>query len=649
MTRTKAALAGLLLALVALVCSAVPLTCAHADDVDEGYYQIRVNEDQSKALGFTSGYVAGGDRVILQRANADEPGQVFYLKKASAGLYELRVGFNQELTLDVVNSNYSNGTQLCAWNATGGKNQRFFLQRNSNGSYTFACQGNNSFGIDDSGGGHKLGNKVTIYSRGTTGLGSANKNQQFALVPATLPGLTHTEACKGDTITYRVSQRVNTWGVDAFVRYESFEITDELPEGVEYLSADLKQDDGTSITKSGCEGGAVSYDTKTRTVKAKLKRDFLQDADKFPLDGQTYVLEIRARIAEIPKSEQLENVGKTKVNDNPQSSNKVVTKVLEPKLEQTKEVHARDGNDERDEKGRLICKRGDTVHYVIQARQTRQGAVQWPTELTDEIPKELELDASSVKLDGPSGASVTTSGNTITMHTGRLSYDQPVRIEYDCKVLKSACGKVVKNVFGKDVPILPYGIVYYHRDGESEPVFTEIVNEEHGLDPDAIYQVNHEADKAAIRSNCSGIIGWYLDPECTQPYDPAKNGKIPAEGNIHLYTKNKVTLSYGMTNDSFPKRFPSKKYYSDEQMTKGVTITSVLPASETHYYGDVVPFANGPDIWYKSMGARQLRCSEGAYAYADGSGDLLTEARLTGNSTAWLKWGGGAYDGIWTR
>ncbi|MDO4854419.1 MAG: hypothetical protein Q4A43_03275 [Coriobacteriia bacterium] len=81
---------------------------------------------------------------------------------------------------------------------------------------------------------------------------------------------------------------------------------------------------------------------------------------------------------------------------------------------------------------------------------------------------------------------------------------------------------------------------------------------------------------------------------------------------------------------------------------------SIFPASKEAYYGDVVTVDTAKSLWFESKmfgsgdeAVRELKCSDGVYAYQDGSGDLLKEVRLTANSTAYLKWLAGSYDGVY--
>ena len=207
-----------------------------------------------------------------------------------------------------------------------------------------------------------------------------------------------------------------------------------------------------------------------------------------------------------------------------------------------------------------------------------------------------------------------------------------------------------------DVP----ATINYYRDyqaGDTTPCYVDkTVNTSSG------YQVSSKADAAAKRADCSGLDGWYTDPECTEKYD---GSWVPSSTDyvLNLYSKNKVTLSYAATSDSWFNKHPSRSVFADKDLsdkladrTAGKTASgaSIFPASKEAYYGDVIAVDSGESLWFESeifgsgdKATRELKCSDGVYAYQDGSGDLLKEVRLTSNSTAYLKWLAGSYDGVY--
>ncbi len=297
------------------------------------------------------------------------------------------------------------------------------------------------------------------------------------------------------------------------------------------------------------------------------------------------------------------------------------------------------------------------------------------TRFYDKLDSKLEFVQSKSRVylgskDVTNQGDFACSNNVVTWTAGsnflsnRSNYQgQEIKLELVTKAVKPGSLTNTANVtffeprwIPSPPPIKINATVSYYRDDETTPIYVDKVSDNNELS--SAYQVKSAATTAATRENCAGLTDWYLDRECTKKYDPSKNGVVLANyakdsnGNIvlNLFAKNKVTLSCGITTDSYMKTHPNKSIFTDSLTTSKVTdYSKVLPAPKTCYYGDVVTFKKCSDLWYRHAGAGHLlSCSDGIYAYEDGSGDLLTQVRLTCNSTAYYKWKGGTYDGVLT-
>ncbi len=296
------------------------------------------------------------------------------------------------------------------------------------------------------------------------------------------------------------------------------------------------------------------------------------------------------------------------------------------------------------------------------------------TRFYDKLDSKLEFVQSKSRVylgskDVTNQGDFACSNNVVTWTAGsnflsnRSNYQgQEIKLELVTKAVKPGSLTNTANVtffeprWTTTPPISINATVSYYRDDETTPIYVDKVSNDNELN--SAYQVKSAATTAATRENCAGLTDWYLDRECTKKYDPSKNGVVLASyakdsnGNIilNLFAKNKVTLSYGITTDSYMKTHPNKSIFTDSLTTSKVTdYSKVLPTPKTYYYGDVVEFKKCSDLWYRHAGAGHLlSCSDGIYAYEDGSGDLLTQVRLTCNSTAYYKWKGGTYDGVLT-
>lgn len=611
--------------LVAGFAFSAPNQVAHADEPADGYFNI-LTQDQKMALAVDAESATDGSVIGLEPEDASSENQKFQLTKTDGDLYEITSASNSDLALDVD----GNGVQV--WTKTGQSNQRFAMAEGPDGSVRLlpASNATSALTLDPGSDGNLTMTNLSLFNR--------TQSQGFFLRAANLPGMEYTEACVGDKLVYSVTQQVNELGVNAFVRYKSMEMTDTLPQGLSYVSAKLYSSGNVDLTSTA---GKFTYDSSTRKLTFTFNGSYLQSG--MSLKGEKYRMEITTTIAGIPSTGKFENTGYTTINDTTLTSNKVTTPIIAPALKQDKSVYNKSMSWQiKDPNGKLEVHDGDILHYTITVDQTVKGAVQAATELSDTIPDALKLDSSSVKLTSGNTASVSNDDRTITVNTGRLVYGDQIKVEYDCVVNSTEAGTIT-NTFGKTIPVIQPGFIKYYRDGESDPIYVD-----KKASYSDIYQINSEATKAATRANCAGLDGWYLDKECTIKYDPAVNGKAAGEKGFNLYAKNKVTLTYAPTTNSYFLQHPEKTYYLDESLkTKMVSQAQILPVQETHYYGDTVKFAFGADLYYEDMGTRKLTSSQGAYRYANGSGNLLTQAKLTANAIAYLYWSGSSYDGIY--
>ena len=614
------------LAALALAALALAPRPAMADEVQDGYYNILWCGDQDLALGVESSSTGNKTPVELQAYDESSEAQKWRISRVSAGLYEISpaLGEGSSLVMDVASGKFQNKSALQVYKSNGSAGQRFFMQRNANGSWTFVPQGGTAYAVDKTSP-SAPGTNAYIYSRGTVSTGSTTLNQQFMLRESNLPGMEYPEAAVGDKLVYTVTQKVNKLGSDAFVRYRSMYIEDTVPDGLEYVSARLLNDHGVDLTPSA---GKLSYDESARKVRYDFSSEYL--SEHMALSGESYTLEITTRISEVVASGEFRNVGHTSINGVVLDSNEVVTPILEPNVVKTKKVDSAEA---------YVGKR---VHYTLTVSQSVKGAAAPADDYVDDVPAELALDASSVRWSGVEGAEVTVDGQRITVSPGRLQHGKTLTVEYDATVLPSAVGKdELKNVFADVyVPVEISQPVTYYRDGEKLYADYETSCSEN-------YEVLDSVTAKAARPNCDGLDCWYLDEACTVKYDPAVNGK--KGGGFNLYSRNRVTLDYRATNTSYFLTH-DKDFFLDEALERPMSSSSqILPASELHWYGETVTFASGADVYYDDLGLRRLACSEGAYLYADASGEPVESATLTANSVAYLHWKGGGYDGVYSR
>lgn len=88
---------------------------------------------------------------------------------------------------------------------------------------------------------------------------------------------------------------------------------------------------------------------------------------------------------------------------------------------------------------------GDLVSYKVAVSLKKENAVSKNVVITDKIPKELELQADSVKVEGIADYTIDMEDNTLKVTIPNLKYGEKVVVTYKAKVLKDALGKKLTN------------------------------------------------------------------------------------------------------------------------------------------------------------------------------------------------------------
>lgn len=115
-------------------------------------------------------------------------------------------------------------------------------------------------------------------------------------------------AGKDQILNYTVSQKVHALGIDAYIRYTSFIMQDQLDPKIDYVGATVTDSLGNTLTSDQC---TITYNSSSRTVKATFSASFLQT---MPLNGETYYLNI-STITNSSFISTINNQGKTYINN----------------------------------------------------------------------------------------------------------------------------------------------------------------------------------------------------------------------------------------------------------------------------------------------------------------------------------------------
>ena len=155
---------------------------------------------------------------------------------------------------------------------------------------------------------------------------------------------------KGQKVTYRIDQKVNTWAENAISKYSVFKIRDTLPEGIRCESVELL-----------CNGKAMaqkdySTDIDHQDVTCSLSDDYLLN---MPMEGETYTLVIRCVVTS-DGGHTLKNHAVTEINHSEFISNEVTLTV-----QKTHAITTRVENGTIDESIREIPEgESRTIHYA---------------------------------------------------------------------------------------------------------------------------------------------------------------------------------------------------------------------------------------------------------------------------------------------
>ena len=124
------------------------------------------------------------------------------------------------------------------------------------------------------------------------------------------------ETEEGQEITYRVSQKVHTLGVETVSKYSALKFVDKLPAEVDYVSAWLEDAAGNKLN-----AGTVSYDKDSHKVTYTFSSSYL--ASSMAYQGETYTLVINTTVNGTAEDDYFYNSCKVYFNSMAVESNEV--------------------------------------------------------------------------------------------------------------------------------------------------------------------------------------------------------------------------------------------------------------------------------------------------------------------------------------
>lgn len=218
---------------------------------------------------------------------------------------------------------------------------------------------------------------------------------------------------EGDTIQYRIKQKVNRLGVDLLAVYDRFELIDKLPKEVDYIDAHVE----CGTNKKFDVSGEVTYDKANHQVKYAAKADTLKNRIKY--DGETYELVINVKVNKLAnQSNVAKNQGTSIINKIEKNTNIVTVyfpKVPVKEVQQNgKDVNGRNDGEKGTPTGPLSA--GSEVQYLVKQKWHTKGvdiAEDHYKQFSIKDPIENRLtyiDGSAKVIDKSTGTDITTQG-----------------------------------------------------------------------------------------------------------------------------------------------------------------------------------------------------------------------------------------------
>ncbi|WHF27485.1 isopeptide-forming domain-containing fimbrial protein [Bacillus altitudinis] len=248
----------------------------------------------------------------------------------------------------------------------------------------------------------------------------------------------------GDTLLYTI--KTKNLEEDSFI--ENLVISDELPEGLAYVSGSLKVD-GQAVTDA-------KDDDNGDYTKGTVTGQFGQIKDT---DWHTVTFE--AKVAKGQAGKTIQNTAKVTGDNTPPDEPTTETKIdpRDPKLEseKTSEIYQKaEGNTDKKQ-----VQVGDTLLYTIKTKNSVEDSVIKDLVIADKLPEGLEYVAGSLKVDGQTVTDAKDDDNgdytkgTVNGQFGDIKDTDWHTVTFEAKVAKGQTGKTIQNtasVTGENTP-----------------------------------------------------------------------------------------------------------------------------------------------------------------------------------------------------
>ncbi|MEH7477149.1 isopeptide-forming domain-containing fimbrial protein [Bacillus altitudinis] len=248
----------------------------------------------------------------------------------------------------------------------------------------------------------------------------------------------------GDTLLYTI--KTKNLEEDSIV--ENLVISDQLPEGLEYVEGSLKVDEQAVTDAKDDDNGDYTEGTVTGEF-----------GDIKDTDWHTVTFE--AKVAKGQSGKSIQNTAKVTGENTPPDEPTTETKIdpRDPKLESEKSSEiSQKAEDNTNEKQVQV---GDTLLYTIKTKNSVEDSIIQDLVIADQLPKGLEYVEGSLKVDDQAVTDAKDDDNgdytkgTVTGQFGDIKDTDWHTVTFEAKVAKGQSGKTIQNtakVTGENTP-----------------------------------------------------------------------------------------------------------------------------------------------------------------------------------------------------
>ncbi|GLF91787.1 hypothetical protein Saga11_30460 [Bacillus safensis] len=238
----------------------------------------------------------------------------------------------------------------------------------------------------------------------------------------------------GDTLLYTI--KTKNLEEDSIV--DNLVISDELPEGLQYVEGSLKVDGQAATDAKDEDNGDYTKGTVTGQF-GQIK------------DTDWHTVTFEAKIVKGQAGKTIQNTAKVTGDNTPPDEPTTETKIdpRDPKLksEKTSEIHQKAEGNTAEKQVQV----GDTLLYTIKTKNSVEDSVIKDLVISDKLPEGLAYVEGSLKVDGQAATDAKDEDNgdytkgTVTGQFGDIKDTDWHTVTFEAKITKDQAGKTIQN------------------------------------------------------------------------------------------------------------------------------------------------------------------------------------------------------------